>query len=311
MKHNLSNVKTGNIENTLIIRDLSMYFDNEVLDKYENINFVSPLRELNLFWRIVRKILSAFNMFLPYFFGQWVNDLENYDKIILFAGYSKKDLRAKCLNEILKNKSEKKMIYWYWNPVQISTQPSYIRNNAKGFELWSFDLDDCNEHNLNYNTTFYSKYVKCPVNAKQYDVYFVGRNKGRLLRINQIKKTLTYMGIIYYTYIVDENINNQKPFLNPKQNIENISKSKAVLEITQEGQAGLTLRTMESIFLEKKLITTNKTIKDYPFYSSKNIFIIGFDNKSNLTFFLNHPYEHIPKDKVYYYDIENWVNRFS
>lgn len=42
--------------------------------------------------------------------------------------------------------------------------------------------------------------------------------------------------------------------------------SRAILEINQTGQTGLTVRALEATFLKKKLLTTNKSIQDTPLY---------------------------------------------
>jgi hypothetical protein len=89
-----------------------------------------------------------------------------------------------------------------------------------------------------------------------------------------------------------------------------INASKSILDITQEGQNGLTARAMESIFLKKKLITNNITIQNYDFYDKKNIFIIGIDDIDTIFDFINTPYHDIPKEIVDYYDYKNWCLRF-
>lgn len=63
---------------------------------------------------------------------------------------------------------------------------------------------------------------------------------------------------------------------------------------------------MESIFFEKKLITTNEDIANYDFYRKENVFIIGKDDYKDLPKFLNTPYKKI----VDYYDYHNWIKRF-
>lgn len=50
-----------------------------------------------------------------------------------------------------------------------------------------------------------------------------------------------------------------------------LSKSKVVIDIQMGKQNGLTMRTFETLHLNKKLITSNQNIKQYDFYSSNNI----------------------------------------
>lgn len=56
---------------------------------------------------------------------------------------------------------------------------------------------------------------------------------------------------------------------------EILSRSRFVLDIPSEKQSGLTMRTMEALSVGCRLITTNKNIKQEPFYNEESIFIIS------------------------------------
>lgn len=57
--------------------------------------------------------------------------------------------------------------------------------------------------------------------------------------------------------------------------IEKDRRSKAILDVVQDNQRGLTWRTVEALLLRKKLITTFKDVKQYNFYCKENVFIWG------------------------------------
>ena len=86
--------------------------------------------------------------------------------------------------------------------------------------------------------------------------------------------------------------------------------SKAVLDIVQEGQIGLTIRTMETLCLHKKLITNNKDIVNYDFYNKNNIFIIGVDSFDDLKLFINTRVGKVDKKILSKYNFVDWVNSF-
>ena len=90
-----------------------------------------------------------------------------------------------------------------------------------------------------------------------------------------------------------------------------IAESKCILDYNQEGQVGLSLRPMEALFLERKLITNNTDIKNYDFYNHDNIFILGEDNINEIKEFINKPYKKIDQDIIDYYDFDQWLNRFG
>lgn len=106
-------------------------------------------------------------------------------------------------------------------------------------------------------------------------------------------------------------IKNKKDFVEYDDYLQNLRESKAILEIVPENVVGLTIRTMEALFFNKKLITNNKDIKNYDFYNPNNIFIIGEDSEDKIKQFINSPFELIDRKIVEYYDFENWIKRFK
>ena len=66
---------------------------------------------------------------------------------------------------------------------------------------------------------------------------------------------------------------------------------------------------MESLSFRKKLITNNPHIKEYNFYRSNNIFILGEDNPEYLKDFLEKEYEDIPFGIIAEYDVNAWINK--
>ena len=106
-------------------------------------------------------------------------------------------------------------------------------------------------------------------------------------------------------------IKNEKDYLDYTKYLEMLAESKVLLDYNAYNQVGLSLRTMESLFFEKKIITSNKNIKKYDFYNKNNVFILGEDNMKNLNRFINSPYKKIDKKIIEYYDFDNWIKRFK
>lgn len=88
---------------------------------------------------------------------------------------------------------------------------------------------------------------------------------------------------------------------------EIISSSKVIIDIQHPGQSGLTNRTFEALGAHKKLITTNKNVKNYDFYNPKNIQVIDRDNPVLNEEFLKGTYQK-PSDEIYEkYSLNNWL----
>ncbi len=71
------------------------------------------------------------------------------------------------------------------------------------------------------------------------------------------------------------------------ENYQILKDSRVVLDCPMMKQIGLTMRTIEALHAKKKIITTNKDIVNYDFYSSDNIYVVGEETKSiPIEFFL-------------------------
>ena len=83
--------------------------------------------------------------------------------------------------------------------------------------------------------------------------------------------------------------------------------SKAVLDIPSFTQSGLSMRTIESIGMRKKIVTTNPHIMEYPFYSAENVIILrnGKSLKINKSW-VNSPanYDEEQRQQL---SIDNWA----
>lgn len=86
-----------------------------------------------------------------------------------------------------------------------------------------------------------------------------------------------------------------------------VSRSKVILDIEHPKQTGLTMRTIEMIGMQKKLITTNKDIINYDFYYPHNILVISRENPELPYEFFNSSYRALDKNVYEKYNIENWI----
>ena len=86
-----------------------------------------------------------------------------------------------------------------------------------------------------------------------------------------------------------------------------VLKSNAIIDIHHPEQNGLTMRSLESLGLNKKLITTNASIKGYDFYSSNNIAIIDRHSPVISDKIMTSQYSVPNADIVNQYSLHNWL----
>lgn len=91
--------------------------------------------------------------------------------------------------------------------------------------------------------------------------------------------------------------------------MEEMKKSKFILELNRKNNRGCTFRAIECIGLKKKLITTNKEIVNEDFYNQNNILVIEENNVEIPKYFLNSPYEELPREIYEKYSLENWIKK--
>jgi hypothetical protein len=280
-----------------------------------NIEHKRLYKDIPQWLKIIRKIHFLLN--LPYKRIWWLtkpikNDKQNYDAVILFdsAFYLKEYSRF-----IEKNISAKKYILFYWNPIWFTCVPNKISDH---WEKWSFDKYDAKSFNIRYNGTFFVESYLSKFNKTKtiQDLFFIGKDKGRYNDIKTLESNFYNLGLKTEFLIINDRPLNflskhqySKPISYDKV-LAQISKSRMLLDYNQKNQSGLTLRVMESIFLQKKLLTSNSKIIEYEFYNPNNIFIISEDKKlSHLNDFIRTPFNPIKKEILEEYMFSNWLYR--
>ncbi len=255
-------------------------------------------------WKIVRLIRRIWIYFclpaLGFWLGSWKYELESYDTIILHIS----KLTLNLPKWIHKKYPNIRIICWYWNVVDNETKPEKITDT--NVEFWSFDLQDCLKYKMKFNIQYYSCEEVCTDADIIYDIYFIGRNKGRKDQILNLQKIAEMQGLRCDFNIIYNN-DKIKTYLEVKNDI---LKSKAILEINKKGQDGYTLRVLESLFLDKKLITNNLSILNAPFYRKNNIFVIGHDSLDDLKKFMEQPYDNTVRKYKKSYDLDIWFQNF-
>lgn len=286
-------------------------FYNNERNKYKNITATNIFINNSLVVKVLRKFIVKCKLpILHILFGNWKKQLDDYNVFILSVSIYNNEI-AKYIN---KKKIDKKIIHWYWNPVSDSIMPYYIKNDEHE-ELWSFDKEDCQKFNMKYLHTYYFGKIKLPIHAIVNDIYFVGADKRRLSDLLKLKKNFEDKGLKAEFHIIKSSNSVGKykfqPRISYEEVLKGISKSKAILDLVQIGQSGMSQRPMESIFFKKKLITNDMNICNNDFYCKDNIFIIGIDDFRNIVQFVNSPYIDIDFNIIKKYDFENWLKSIS
>lgn len=274
-------------------------------------------KKRNFFTKVANKIDQKFDTsFSKVYWNDWSKNLENVELVLLYSNYYSRAI-VKFLN---KKYPHIRVLIWYNNPVATDTPTAFF--DDLNCEIWSFDKDDCKTYSLKYNTQFIDKkrMVASTILEEKYknDACFIGLDKGRLNTLNKIKEQLEKFGKSTLLYLVDSKfyVNDDRynssaifEYKSPLKYSEVINYeyySEIILDVVQEGQDGISLRPIESIYLEKKLISNNKEIMKQDFYNKDNYFIWGEDDPKELAKFLENPYKKQPEEIINKYTFEGW-----
>lgn len=305
-------IKMGNFNGKILFLWLSDKEFHAVNARKRGVSVEQVYKQHPLFLRAIRRV--HIELKLPYiksWIGPWKNNLTKYDLIIIHAS----TITPPVVKYIRKKEPNIRIIVWYWNPVDKSVRLDEFK--GLGVEIWSFDEEDCNKYSLLHNNQYYFNNVELPVSEESIDVFFVGGDKGRIEDLVQLQNYLNKKKINNYFHITKTGKGNPKYKNDYKERIsynevlKYISSSKAIVDYVSEKQSGLTLRPLEALFFDKKLITNDKTIINRDFYSKNNIFILGIDDMDSINKFLEEPYEIIDKAIVEKYDFNNWLCNFN
>ncbi len=254
-----------------------------------------PVRLVRRYW--MNLPLGHYGLWL----ADWKYKIENYETVIIHASEYTRHI-PKFIHNI---KPSMRIIYWYWNPVNYLSLPSQVSD--ENVEYWSFDEGDCQKYKLKRNIQYYyDEPIYIEGCHERYDIYFVGHDKGRKNKIQSFVKTAESLNLKCQIDLVSK-YSAKIPYETVRKRI---SRSRAILEFNQPGQIGYTLRAMEALFLEKKLITENKEIMNEPFYNKDNIFILNVDEINTLEDFIRRPFNNISCKYKNHYDIEAWLMNF-
>lgn len=237
-------------------------------------------------------------------------DLHRYLKnfqLIIFLDYGFEPAMAAHIRPFTKAK----IVLFFWNHFKLEhyRKLNAAQKEAAIDEIYHFDPLEARDLGLKHNSSFYTAAMWDFSDPPKYDIFFGASDNGRKRQALELQNRFASLGLSTFYHILPKRGNEQAGYLPYSQYLELVKNSKGILEILRAGQYGVTLRTFESLFLEKKLVTTNVMLPFYRFYNPKNIFLLETE-LSQLTAFLNAPYQPVNQTIRAFFETKNWVKCF-
>lgn len=188
-----------------------------------------------------------------------------------------------------------KIIFLYDNMVGKARNISPKRV-PEGIRIWTYDDFDSRKYQISLTKNYWIREMLHKKKKKpEFDVFFIGKDKGRGEWILEFERKLLSMGLkTKFIITKDKKFSRNKKYYQDPISYEEVldidTRSRAILNVTMENQEGISMRDMESIAIGVKLITTNTHIVSKDLYNKHNIFIVGVDDITVLPAFLDGEY---------------------
>jgi hypothetical protein len=307
---------------------LSEYLLDSVQDESEITVLLHPKRTKGIHRSFIKSIEAAFSNSTTrsYFFpSSYIDQLKKIrvdDQVLIFGIENLKELI------ILKRFIRASQVTLFrWNPIRdhnsnAMTQELYVRALKKVFNnIATFDPNDARDYGLKEVKQVYAreKQLVLPATRPEFDLFFVGQDKGRFDQIKRITTQLEKLQLRYHFHTVkDKHVRYssqdlallKEQALTYSDNLALIDRSCALLEILQSNQSGQTIRSLESAFLGKKLVTNNAQIIDTDLYDPNRVYLLKNDTLEGLPSFLEKPFDQPSKAILDGYDFKHWCRQF-
>lgn len=197
-----------------------------------------------------------------------------------WSGYDLKYLR-----KIRGKYPEVKLVLYIVDPMKASFAKVCSAELLHQFDVvYSINKQDCEEYGFHYYPLVYSDDINRNKNvACRQNLYYLGSGSDRTEKLHQVA-TVCEDNDIDYDFYVLQNRELERPYseeicymnqvMSYEENIKKIEEANCLLELMHQDFDNPTQRYLEAIIYNKKLLTDNKKIVEFPFYNKQYMHII-------------------------------------
>lgn len=286
-----------------------------------NSSIAKILNRLNLKLAINRKIKNYYSSILD------STDKKNYDFLFVI---SPETMTPEFLIDLRDRQKNIKTILYLWDS---------IKNKKNAFSLIehfdkviTFDESDMLlSDRIDFLPLFYINAYDRKGKEKNkfiYNVAFIGTaHSGRYSIVNEIIKQIDdnsdFKNFIFFfspskiLFLLKKIFTNELDGISfndisfksmtSRDMIAILDDTHIIIDIEHPNQNGLTMRTIEMLGMQKKIITTNASVKKYDFYNSQNIYIVDRKKPSIDVGFLQSDYEPVNESIREKYSLPLWL----
>lgn len=246
----------------------------------------------------------------------------NYDTILVVNGQT---VSRTILRLLRANYPRARFVLYMWDSME--NRPAVLSKLDQFDGAYSFDPECARKYGMTLRPLFFSRsFEEIPRTAIDFDLSFVGTiHTDRYAVIDRVRRRLPdgvrthwYMylkapWVYYWSRAVKSSMrqSSSSEFQFVPLSREGVrltfSRSRAVLDVEHPLQRGLTMRTFETLGARRKLVTTNAQIRDYDFFSDRNVCVIDRERPIVPNEFLESPFEDVPARTYRRYTLAGWA----
>ncbi|EIF44764.1 Eps11J [gamma proteobacterium BDW918] len=252
----------------------------------------------------------------------------HYDHILIVRGEA---ISKERLIKLRSSQPRAKITLYLWDSMHYNPNARVIKSYVD--RVLSFDRVDVDENSdIEFLPLFYGREFEKAANISDgylYDACFIGTiHTDRYRVLEKIIEALESDGLKVFIYcyypskilyilraIVDSGFRRfAKKYIDfsgmkLSDVVARIAESRTVIDVNRPGQRGLTMRTIEAVGAQRKLITTNTDIVNYNIYTSESVCLVCRSSPIiTMEFFsrCDNPYLNDVRNE---YSVESWVKQ--
>lgn len=252
------------------------------------------------------------------FFG---TNKTKYDLIFVIVG---RHLEPTIFQSFCKEQQDARKVLYLWDDVRRVENFDEIKDCFD--DIYSFDHVDVEQYGFHMLPLFFTDSHRYQGQEKKYRFGLMGMlHSERLTLFEQITSTHGLKEEECFVYLLGAQFKHFLSWFNPfhkrwmgrkyihangmsfEKCADILKEMKVALDVQFGTQNGLTLRTLEALAANTKLVTTNQNVKRYDFYNENNICVIDRSNPKVSEDFFKTDYQKVPDEIVEQYSLSHWI----
>nr|WP_145548235.1 hypothetical protein [Variovorax boronicumulans] len=213
-----------------------------------------------------------------------------------------------------------------WNPVaRIKGNLVHSRRQLHRLQqivdaVHTFDQEDASAYGLHFALQPYRHVPALATPGKRHAFYFSGVDKGRLGLLLELRAAIGELGMSAQFHVVADKGKDYAPALQAHlqavwipyaRSLIESQHADCLVEIVQEHQSGPTLRSMEALFLQKKIVTNRASAREDAYFDPDRVLVITRVDAAEIGAFMRRPFRPVDPALLAPHEIHAWVRRVA